>query len=191
MESSLNKSLIRKTVLHYRKLLPPNEYKKRNSSVLARLDDLLSKMVVESIHVFLPIVRNKEPDVSSLLPVLWERKIATITSITDFKNRSMRHYLLDAGSRLQPNRLGIPEPVNAVQTDLSKIGAILVPLLVGDKEGNRIGYGGGYYDKLLKETKASKIGLCLSNPVDQIEQTDDWDIPLDYLITPYKIYNYG
>lgn len=191
MESLVTKSIVRKTALNYRKILASKEYKKRNSLIVSKLNDLLERKKVESIHVFLAIADNKEPDISPMLPLLWRRQVKTITSVTNFSKKEMYHYKLDSSTKLEPNHLRIPEPSNADSIGMDAIGAILVPLLVADKRGNRIGYGGGFYDKLLSKTKAIKIGLSLGNPVDEIKQTDDWDIPLNYLITPYKIYNYG
>ena len=103
----------------------------------------------------------------------------------------MRHYEIATNTEIRISEKGIPEPVDTLEVSADDLDAILVPLTVADKEGNRIGYGGGYYDQFLKETKAIKIGLSLSNPVDSIIQTDEWDIPLDYLITPFKTFNYG
>jgi len=190
MESSITKSLIRKTVLAYRKLLPTYEYEKRNSALLDSLYDLILRRGIQSIHLFLAIADKKEPDIFPLLPALWKRQIITIASISDFKKREMHHFFLDNETKLKCNHLGIPEPVMAVKTDMN-VDAILIPLLVADRAGNRIGYGGGFYDKLLSETKAVKIGLSLAYPVDQIIQTDSWDVPLNFLITPYKTYDYG
>ncbi|MBC6427250.1 MAG: 5-formyltetrahydrofolate cyclo-ligase [Ekhidna sp.] len=191
MDSSITKSFIRKTVLSYRRLLSLDEYEKRNESLLRKLDHWMRAEAVHFVHLFLAISKHKEPDVSSLLPHLWERNVVTITSVTDFEKREMSHYHLKADTGLKSNHLGIPEPIDKVRADFSKAEAILVPLLVVDKSGGRIGYGGGFYDKLLNETKAVKIGLSLSNPVDKIQQTEKWDVSLDLLITPFKIYHYG
>ncbi|MDE0470880.1 MAG: 5-formyltetrahydrofolate cyclo-ligase, partial [Ekhidna sp.] len=151
----------------------------------------ISAKAIHFLHVFLAIPKNKEPDISSLLPTLWERSVTTITSVTDFEKKEMNHYYLKRETRLKPNHLGIPEPIDKVCADFTTVEAILIPLLAADKAGGRIGYGGGFYDQLLKEKKTVKIGLNLSNPVDKLQQIERWDVPLEFLITPFKIYNYG
>ncbi len=103
----------------------------------------------------------------------------------------MRHFSLTESTALVKNKFGIPEPTNSEEASIENLDLIFVPLLLCDKEGFRIGYGGGYYDRLLSETKALKVGLSLSPPADIILQREEWDIPLDYLITPFKTYNYG
>jgi 5-formyltetrahydrofolate cyclo-ligase len=80
--------------------------------------------------------------------------------------------------------LGIPEPVikNIVYPDI-----ILVPLIAFDENLNRLGYGGGYYDRLIakisKKKKIMKIGLALS--VQKINEVpiNKYDKRLDYIVT--------
>jgi len=191
MELSITKSLIRKTILSYRRLLSSHEYEERNKSLLQNLDHWMSAKAIHFVHLFLAIPKNKEPDISPLLSTLWERNVTTITSVTDFEKRSMDHCHLKENTGLKSNHLGIPEPTDRLHADFTKVEAVLIPLLAVDKDGGRIGYGGGFYDKLLNETKVIKIGLSLSNPVDKILQNEKWDISLDFLITPFKIYDYG
>ena len=54
----------------------------------------------------------------------------------------------------------IPEPVGRLFTDLNKIDVILVPGVAFDRTLNRLGRGKGFYDKILSQTKACKIGIC-------------------------------
>ena len=126
-----------------------------------------------------------------MLDFLWVNSIQVVVSRTNFDKKLLNHFVLEPDTILLENKLGIKEPVDAKETSLDQIEAFLIPLLVCDRHGFRIGYGGGYYDRMLKETKALKVGLSLSPPVDKIMQQEAWDIPLDYLITPYKTYNYG
>ena len=163
----------------------------RNEQLCETLLDFIQSHEVRKLHAFLSIKNNNEPDISSLFETLWSSKIDVIVSKTDFMFKQMRHYYYNKHTDLVENSKGIPEPNNAQEASLEDLDLILVPLLVSDKEGYRIGYGGGYYDRLLAETKALKVGLSLSPPVDKILQSEEWDVPLNYLITPNKIYNYG
>ena len=65
---------------------------------------------------------------------------------------------------------------------------VLVPLLVVDSFGNRVGYGKGVYDRMLAScsVKTIFIGLSLFELVEQIEDVDAYDVPLTYCITPTK-----
>lgn len=102
----------------------------------------------------------------------------------------MRHYYLEPTTALANNQFDIPEPVNARPANLQNVEVIFIPLLLADKKGYRVGYGGGYYDQMLKECEARKVGISLSSPVDYLMQKDDWDQKLDVLITPYNRYDF-
>ena len=89
---------------------------------------------------------------------------------------------------LRVNKYGIPEPVieNIVYPDI-----LLIPLVAFDKDLNRLGYGGGYYDrlisKLLKKKKILKIGLAFSSQeVDKVP-TNKYDQKLDFIVTESNI----
>lgn len=180
----LSKKKLRSTLLDYRRIISREEWNTRNSQVLEKLKEMVVAHPVQSVHVFLPIKRNREPDVFPLLPWLWDKGISTLTSKTDFKTRQMTHFQINRLSEYHENLLGIPEPTASEEVELLKLDMILVPLVIADKNGNRIGYGGGFYDRLLAENNIQKVGLCLSPLLDKIIQSDEWDIPLDQIITP-------
>ena len=100
------------------------------------------------------------------------------------KNFQMDFYEWSFSSPLKVNKYGIPEPEtqNIVYPDI-----LLIPLLAFDKNLNRLGYGGGYYDRLIeklsKKKKIIKIGLALS--VQKIDKVpiNPYDQKLDYIVT--------
>ena len=100
------------------------------------------------------------------------------------KNFKMDFYKWSFSDPLKINRYGIPEPdtTNIVCPDV-----MLVPLVAFDKDLNRLGYGGGYYDRLIekisKKKKIIKIGLALS--VQKIDKVpiNIHDKKLDYIVT--------
>lgn len=192
MIASISKSDLRKQTLGYRKVLLEAEYTIRNNRLNDQLLSFLNNEKFRIIHTFIAIEKNREPNMQPIFDLLWEKDIKILVSKTNFEAKTLTHYFLNKDTLLEKNHLDISEPSgDAKQASLSALDAVFIPLLVADKEGFRIGYGGGYYDRLLSETKAIKVGLSLSPPVDKIIQRDEWDVPLDYLITPYKTYNYG
>ncbi|MEO5967635.1 MAG: 5-formyltetrahydrofolate cyclo-ligase [Ferruginibacter sp.] len=88
------------------------------------------------------------------------------------------------------NKYGIEEPVDSTIVAPEKIEMILIPLLIFDKSGQRVGYGKGYYDRFLKKCPDStlKIGLSFFEPVDRILDVNKYDVPLDYCVTPMEVY---
>ena len=100
------------------------------------------------------------------------------------KNFQMDFYKWSFSEILKVNKYGIPEPEtkNIVYPDI-----LLVPLVAFDKNLNRLGYGGGYYDRLIKKLSKKKniikIGLALS--IQEIDKVpiNVYDQKLDYIIT--------
>ena len=100
------------------------------------------------------------------------------------KNFQMDFYKWSFSDPLKVNKYGIPEPEtkNIVYPDV-----LLVPLVAFDKNLNRLGYGGGYYDRLIKKLskkkKIMKIGLAFS--VQKIDKVpiNIYDQKLDYIVT--------
>lgn len=91
-------------------------------------------------------------------------------------------------SRLHLGSFNIEEPEGDDVVDVSTIELVIVPGVAYDKRGNRVGRGKGFYDRLLAETKAVKIGVAYDCQLyDEIE-TDDFDVPVNFVITERGIY---
>ena len=69
---------------------------------------------------------------------------------------------------------------------------VLIALFAFDDKGNRIGYGKGMYDRFLSKCPGNtiKIGLSFFDSVDEISDVNEFDVPLDYAITPSKVYRF-
>jgi 5-formyltetrahydrofolate cyclo-ligase len=90
----------------------------------------------------------------------------------------------------EANAINILEPLETEAVDPQDIDLVLVPMLVGDLNGNRVGYGKGYYDRYLSRCRADciKIGVSYFEPVDSIDDADEFDVPLNFCITPQQAY---
>lgn len=86
-------------------------------------------------------------------------------------------------SRLHLGAFNIEEPDGANLTDISEIEVVIVPAMAYDLHGNRVGRGKGYYDRLLADTKATKIGMAYDFQIFDEIDTDQFDIPVDIVIT--------
>lgn len=85
-------------------------------------------------------------------------------------------------SRLHLGAFHIEEPEGADTVDIDQIDLIIVPAVAYDRQGNRVGRGKGYYDRLLARSRAVTVGVCYQcQLVDEID-TDDFDIPVDFVI---------
>ena len=111
---------------------------------------------------------------------------------TNFENNSMTHYIYDENTVLVKNAYHIMEPEGGQTAESADIDLVLVPLLAFDERGNRVGYGKGYYDRFLAECRADviKVGLSFFEAGPLIDDTDEFDIPLTYCVTPQKVYEF-
>lgn len=144
----------------------------KSRQIVERLKEVTDWPRVKTVHYFEPLAEMMEPDISEL--VIWlEDNFADIELFTPRKIGS------------QWEMVSIQEKPAPEQFDV-----VIVPMLGFDpKTLHRIGYGGGYYDKFLAtQPKAQKVGVCFENgKVDEIP-AEDFDIPLNLIVTEDKTY---
>lgn len=143
-------------------------------------------------HIYLPIAQQKEVDTSYILCILQGKdKKVVVPKVTG--NRVLTNYLLTDATKFRTNRWNIPEPVDGTEIEAHKIDVVFIPLLAFDRKGNRVGYGKGFYDKFLRECRKDviKIGFSLFEAEEIIDDIDEFDVPLNYCVTPEKIYSFS
>ena len=142
------------------------------------------------VSVFLPIQKFNEIDTKFIIQIIIKSGGSVCVSRTDFKEKKMELFIYEGAAQIKNNKHGIPEPIYGNICDVLRIDYVLVPLLCFDQEGNRVGYGQGFYDKFLSSCRGNciKIGLSHFDPIDKIEDSNDMDIKLDFCITPNKTY---
>ena len=175
----MNKSEIRKKILKIRKV---NNHKNQKIDFKSLLKIIRkSKITGKVIGGYYPY--NYEIDAIEILKKL--EKFNYHLSLPKIrKDHQMDFFQWSTRDPLEINKFGIPEPVS----DFIKLpNILLVPLVAFDKNRNRIGYGGGFYDRYIKKLKKKKkiltIGLAYSfQKVKKIPITKN-DIQLDFIVT--------
>lgn len=183
------KTQLRKEILRRRKLLSPALVHELSLALQNRFLNWLHNDQRSIIHCFLPIDRNREVNTWPLISALSELGRQVVITRTNFDTETMDHFLYDRHVKFEEDQFKIPTPVNAQAADLKTVEVVLVPLLAADKFGGRIGYGKGYYDRLIREMTAEviKIGLNLGPCFDKFSFLEPHDQKLDYCITPYEV----
>ncbi len=96
-----------------------------------------------------------------------------------------------ADTKLERGAYGVPEPVTDELADISDVDLVLAPGVAFDREGNRLGYGKGYFDRLLKDCACPKVGLAYEmQMVDHVPEHQG-DVPMDKVVTEERIYVRG
>jgi 5-formyltetrahydrofolate cyclo-ligase len=90
------------------------------------------------------------------------------------------------------NKFNILEPISGDIVPPEQLDVIFVPLIAFDVRGYRVGYGKGYYDRYLSQCRADavKIGFSFFDAIEYIEDIDEFDVPLNFCITPRRIYEF-
>jgi 5-formyltetrahydrofolate cyclo-ligase len=184
----MTKKELRKIYLKKRMELTDSDYHRLSQQICDQFFAAVKFSGIHVVHTFLPIRKNKEVDTWLIIDRLKKTFPQVKISIPRINNQTaaLEHYYFEDASQLKTNTWEIPEPVMGIPTQIEKIDAVLVPLLAFDKEGHRLGYGRGFYDKFLSSVRHDclKIGLSFFEMVEKIEGIDETDIPLDLIITP-------
>ncbi|HMH31022.1 MAG TPA: 5-formyltetrahydrofolate cyclo-ligase [Methylomirabilota bacterium] len=170
---SLTKQELRESLKTARLALSEKDRQRKSTAILARLKTVIDWSQVRSIHCFEPISELGEVDV----------KISELNkSSINLNNIYYTSRKKDKNWEVVPLKSKIPIP--------DGFDVIIVPMLGFDKTLNRIGYGGGYYDKFLaNQPDAQKIGVCFEQGKVEHIPAEPHDIPLDIIITEEKVYS--
>lgn len=99
-------------------------------------------------------------------------------------NGEMNFFLISSEKELRPGKFGIPEPGQENPAVPEKGDVIIVPALSCDGSGNRLGHGGGYYDRYLAaHDKAFSVCLCRKRLMCNVIPTEETDVPTDAVVT--------
>ena len=173
------KSKLRKKILKIRENINTKNIKIDFRKILNLLKK--EKITKKNIGGYYPV--NFELDDLDILKEFEKRKF-NISLPKIKKNSDMDFYKWSFNEPLKINKYGIPEPYAKI---LVYPDVMLVPLVAFDKKLNRLGYGGGYYDRLIrklaKKKKILKIGLALSSQKINKVPINKYDQKLDYIVT--------
>ena len=163
------------------------------------IQHLKSENTTNSKHIAIYLSNDGELDTSLLIKELWNLNHAVyLPIIHPFNGANLLFQRYEKNSPMRANRYGILEPkLNCSQIcPLTDLDYLLMPLVAFDNQGNRLGMGGGFYDKTLAQLhqgnwqKPQLIGLAHSCQKVDALPIESWDVPLKTIITPDKIYQW-
>lgn len=189
----MTKKEIRKLYKQKRDTLSESQSEKLQDLLLINFQQL-SLPFLQYLHTYLPMQIQKEVDTYPLMEFLrfTNPGITFVVPRTNFAGNTMINFIYDNDTVLVKNEYDIMEPEGGIVVNSQQIDMVLVPLLAFDQKGNRVGYGKGFYDRFLAECKRDviKVGLSFFEAEEQVFDTDEFDIPLTYCVTPYKLYEF-
>lgn len=185
-----SKNDLRKEMLEKRKLLKNEEVDISSDKIIDTLLKIPAVKLAKNIMLYLSF--KNEVNTFKLIDILNnEQKNVIVPYCVEDEKNIIPSILSNLNHDLVENNFGLLEPKKdkIKEIPIEEIDIIIVPGVVFDKKGNRIGFGAGYYDRFLKnkKNKTVTIGLCYDFQILDLIPTDEYDIPLEYIVTEKRV----
>lgn len=180
----MNKAKLRRQLLKQRKMLPELTWQQQSDRLCEHLGAIAVFQKAQTVLAYFSI--NQEPNLHSLFsqPKKW--------AFPRCINQQLTWHLWQPEDPLEIGLYGVKTPlINAVPIDVNQVDLILVPALACDHNGYRLGYGGGYYDRLFSDSKwqnIPKIGIVFEYAYLVNLPVDPWDQKLQGICTELNYY---
>nr|WP_285874362.1 5-formyltetrahydrofolate cyclo-ligase [Halalkalibacter oceani] len=183
-ESVVNqKSLIRAKTKEALEAMSDQDYIDDSQQIAKQL---VSSAFWQASHtVAITISRHREVDTYQIIDQAWKEKKRVAVPRTDLKEKSMQFYELSSFTQLEKRYSDLMEPLPEVCTPVAEdqLDLIIVPGLAFDGSGSRLGFGGGFYDRLLARVEKKSVALAFSCQLYPGLPTEAHDQPVDHVIT--------
>lgn len=181
----------RKIFKEKRKVISAGDKMKWDDLLLIQFQKL-SLPFLSTVLSFYPMEETNEPDTFVITRYLQFKNpgIEVAYPKTNLSDHSMQAIICGEDEPFEENEFYVPEPLGGESIEPQRIDLALVPLLAFDEKGYRVGYGKGFYDRFLLQCKDDciKVGLSYFEPLHVIDDANEFDVPLDFCITPQKVY---
>lgn len=187
-----DKSSLRSNYLTARRRIDPATKAALDARILERLAGF--GIYADAGLVLAYVSYGNEVDTRAVIEsALASGKRVAVPRVLPHKHK-MHFYEIDGMDDLAVGFKGILEPKRGFRSPLGTVDLLgsvcLVPGLVFDAVGHRIGYGGGYYDRFLQFYPGDKIALARSTQVSSNPlPTESCDVPVDFIVTDYGVWN--
>ena len=178
------KKEIRKKVLAARDKLPPAQRTAKSREIEERLFSL-PEFKSARIVLFFASFRSEVDTGSMIRCALTVGKRVVLPKVNG--TELALYEIADWDNDVSPGAWGIPEPHENRPVRLDEIDLILMPGAAFDERGNRLGYGAGFYDKLLSAFTKTTVALAFEAQIVPLVPAELHDIPIDKIVTEKRI----
>lgn len=188
LKTLVTKSEVRNLVLRNRKEISETDIALRTKKIIERVSSVDEFVYAKTIHTYVS-TRMGEVDTRGLINFMEGMgKSIIIPKFNKTSHKFRRANFMD-WDHTEKNRDGYIEPIISSDDDLSDVDLLIVPAMAVSIIGQRVGYGGGYYDNLLRNTQAPKLVLAFEFQVFDNIETDVHDVRIDKIITELRVIN--
>ncbi|HGO5817420.1 TPA: 5-formyltetrahydrofolate cyclo-ligase [Mannheimia haemolytica] len=175
---------LRQSMRLKRQSLTAGQQTQAAESIIPQALSLIESYQASHIAFYLPFNGEISP-IPLMEQLLQQGKKLYLPLLHPFTSGQLLFVNYNCKTILKFNRLGIQEPILDVRNilPLQELEMIFTPLVACDKAGNRLGMGGGFYDRTLAQAP-HLISVGLAHECQQVEQLpiESWDMPLDHII---------
>jgi 5-formyltetrahydrofolate cyclo-ligase len=184
----MTKSEWRKKIKNLLISMEANDRKVMSEKIAVQLFE--TKEWRNSNFIGITVSRKFELDTTFIIKKAWEEGKTVCVPKCYSANKKMEFRELGSFDDLENVYMDLYEPIIEKTKDISKenIDLLIVPGLVFDKKGYRIGYGGGYYDRFLKNYQGSAISIAYSFQTAEQLPIEEFDVPVEQVITEEGCY---
>ena len=185
------RKLLRRQLRAARRALSPYQQRRAAINLAKQLRQLLPVMRSRAIAAYLAADGEISPHVFSQQARLAGKRVYLPRLFPDSSNRV---HFAEQQRVLRKNRFGIMEPtMRAAVRPAKQLSVVLMPLVGFDRAGNRLGMGGGFYDRSFafkhRQPQARPLLIGLAHSCQQVDAlpTEAWDTPVDYIVTEREV----
>lgn len=181
------KTQLRRAVLEKRKQLDPEFIREASKKILSHFLSLEEFLLSERIGLYAAC--NNEVETRAIFQKAHPLRKEIFYPAVDARTHEVRFHPVKHLRDLKPGFSGIPEPVQRSHhlKDINYLGLIVVPGVVFDTNGNRIGYGKGYYDRLLQPFRGKRVALAYEFQITDAIPSQPRDQRVDIIVTEERI----
>jgi 5-formyltetrahydrofolate cyclo-ligase len=185
----LQKNILRDAARKRRAEIDLEEIKNKSRRICAHLLEILDG----NNPVMVYVSKSPEVETGALIAALIEQDGHVVVPIIERETTSLRLSYLKDPSVLVESTFQVPEPVNhEIPARAEDIRMVVIPMLAFDRQGNRLGYGAGYYDRFLSShPDIPRIGLAFSCQEFAAIPSDENDIRMNVVITEQGVIRCG
>lgn len=177
------KNTIRQEILALRRALSGDEIRRRSHQIQRQLLSLSAVQQANLLGLYSPV--HGEVETAEVLDFIQSSdKQACFPQV---REQGIRFIKATKPASFRPGRWGILEPATGEITPLGEIDCILVPGVAFDRQGHRVGFGKGYYDRALQNYHGVKIGLAYDFQLVPELPRDSGDIRCDWIVSESQI----
>ena len=168
MVANEDKRSLRLAMLSAKMRLHREQVDELSKKALNRLIKFIEWDNIHRVHTYIPITANNELDTWPLINYLRENH----PDIEIYLPKLDGFAKFGPDTKIDENRLGIPEPEEEKLKEHISFDLIIVPIIGFDRRGYRLGYGAGYYDKFLAEHKCKNV-IGLAYAISELDAIPD------------------